>query len=101
MHTDGDNETTQNVLKNMVNNIPISQEHQELLDEEAMELMEESRQQENSASSAICRAPAQTLTPQIPPGDPIPLLKIQSWRAHWRFGPFSLIGAGPRIRKKR
>lgn len=80
--TDGDNERAQQVLQNIVNNIPISQEHQELLHEEAMEVMEES-QQENSASP-ICVAPAQTSTQPSLPGDPIPLFTILSWRAQWR-----------------
>jgi len=70
-----DTEAAQNALMNHVNSIPITQELQDRLDEEAME----GGGQEST--TPILPIQAQPFTP---PGDPIPLFTIQCWRAAWR-----------------
>ncbi|EFX75526.1 hypothetical protein DAPPUDRAFT_107738 [Daphnia pulex] len=66
-------------LIEILNNIPISHAQQQLLDEESGERDHEAMDDADNNTTV-----SNVTEPLPPPGNPIPIFNVQSWKAKWR-----------------
>jgi hypothetical protein len=72
-------------LIEIVNNIPISDAQQQLLDEEREETQErEDEAMDDADNDTTASIFSKATEPLPPPGNPIPTFTVQTWKAKWR-----------------
>ncbi|KZS02107.1 Uncharacterized protein APZ42_000990 [Daphnia magna] len=80
----GSVQTREENLRQIVGQLPISDAHQELLDEEGAE-----GGSDDIVDLAEYEITSASAEPLPPPGEPIPKFTVESWKAKWRRDFFS------------